>query len=339
MRLFSIFTSFLTIASSITPFTNALQINPNSPNASLLLHLPEPTSWFKDIAARRDGSLLVVRLDQPSVYLVHPDTGTSSTITTFTNVTGALGIAEYAPDVFAVTIGDFDIPTLSSTPGTYSVASLDLSKGLNADGTVTPTTLAAVPAASNLNGITFRGPSTLYAADSKGAQISSIDTHTRAVGVAVPSSPLLTSDTIGLPLGVTALKWDARGQQLVLVNANQKILGQIPALGATGFGAPAQIASSLATGGAEYDGFDLDPYQGNIYVVTGPTNTLNFVSRDGSEQSVITPSSSSSGNATILGGTGTGWGRAQKEKSTLYVTTNGEVATGAQLIAYQFASD
>lgn len=314
-------------------------INSQSPTARELIHLPEPASFFKDIVARRDGSLLVVRLDKPIVYLVDSTTGAYSIITTFSNianVTAALGIVEYAPDVFAVSVGLYIPQLVSSTPGSFRLATLDLSKGLNADGTVTPTTLATVPAAKNLNGLAFRAPSTIYASDSTGFQIWSVDTKTRGVSLAKPPTPLFSITTVGFPLGITALGWDDRGNQLYFVNADQNIIGIIPASG-SGLGAPRKIASGSTTGGVEYDDFDFDPFQGNVYITTGPTSTVNFVSRDGTQQYAIVPNLVAS-NATILGSTSVAFGRGKSNTDVLYITTSGELILGAQLISWTFST-
>lgn len=312
-----------------------------SPHVRKILEQPRG-SWLENIAVRSDGSLLATRLDVPEIYLIDPQSGRSSLLASFPNVTGALGIAEYEPDVFAVAVGNLSLTTLSSTPGSYSVQSIDLNQGEGRVKKVAPKLLAHLGGAENLNGLTFRAPNTLYSSDSFGGRIWSVDTRTGKTDIAVGQDPLLQPTEESF-LGVNGLRWDTCSQSLYFTNWAQVILGRVPFNG-SGFEPAEKVADGSSLGLTAYDDFALSPYKGSFFATTNRDNSVEFISNNGKEQIIVAGALNST---ELAGATSAAFGRTPDTENILYVTTSGGLAgpvnndtsngiTGAKIVALEF---
>src|SRR5436190_22690083 len=80
-------------------------------------------SWVENISIRPNGNILLTRLDVPELWEINPLSRSTSynarLVYTFPNATGLTGIAEVAPDVFAVTAGDTTNP--AGHAGAFSI--------------------------------------------------------------------------------------------------------------------------------------------------------------------------------------------------------------------------
>lgn len=142
------------ITTSITP-TLALPTVPvttNPSSISTIFQFNRNGTWLENLAVSPNGKLLATRLDGPELWLIDPaNTNTAkagSSFYTFPNATSLLAINEVDRDVYAVVAGNFSIPTVTSTPGSYVIWRLDASS--------TPPSasiLARIPKAGFLNGI------------------------------------------------------------------------------------------------------------------------------------------------------------------------------------------
>ena len=308
-------------------------IDPSSAKARQI-YRAEPGSWFENLLVRSNGNILATRLDIPSLYEIDPKSGAAAVIVNFTGVTAASGIAEYAPDVFAVIVGNLTTQGgVSATPGTYSIQTVNLTTGLGPNGKVTPTLLADIPGGELVNGLAFQPPSTLYASDSSAYNIWGIDTKTRAVTVASPRNMLYDNSTAGgIPLGINGLKWDANAHELVWTNTDQLSVGLTPFVGRK-LAAPVKLATGI-NGTIGYDDFDIDR-EGNYYLAN-VGDKITYLRHDGKTQFFIEQN-----NTLVLDEpTATHFG-VDATKNVLYIATAGRIdgnAVGAQIVEYTFNS-
>lgn len=99
-----------------------------------------PNATFHDIeniAVRSNGQLLLNMITEPSIYYLDPRKGNSTAqlLYTFPNATSLVGIAEYAPDQFAIAVGNYTVKTKVSVrvlspsgPSTFDLPLLPLSR-------------------------------------------------------------------------------------------------------------------------------------------------------------------------------------------------------------------
>ncbi|KAH7104132.1 hypothetical protein BKA62DRAFT_767893 [Auriculariales sp. MPI-PUGE-AT-0066] len=130
----------------------------------------ESANFIENIAVRSNGHVLLTSIRQPSLYTLDPcvDTSTASTLVTInsTTVNGLSGIAEYAPDKFAVIgalWGDFVATNLSVWTFDARTHPVTATKVLDLDGpgvangmTVLPGVPGAVLVSDSILGAVWR---------------------------------------------------------------------------------------------------------------------------------------------------------------------------------------
>ncbi|KAJ5902790.1 hypothetical protein N7495_003318 [Penicillium taxi] len=221
-------------------------------------------SWIGNIVLRPDGNLLLTRLDVPEVWAVNTTSGNATLAYSFPNVTSCFGISEIDTDVFAVVVGNFSTKTYAPTPGTFAVQQLDF----QAQGNPVASTIAALPEAQALNGMTTftRDSRLVLIADSPKGAIWKVDVDSGEYSVALNDTTMTPSGD-GLPLGVNGLKSldgyiyysSTTRMQFCRVKVNDD---------ATAAGDYEVIASGFLP-----DGLDVAP-DGTAYIATDPQNSV-----------------------------------------------------------------
>lgn len=281
----------------------------------------EVDAHLENLAIRANGEVLVTRVDKPYLYLVNPQNSTYFLIKDFENKTSTLGIAEYQPDVFAISVGSASPATLMGIPGSWEIVSVNLTDGLDSKNQVNSTLLAAVPEAALLNGAAFRTPSTYYAADSQLGLIWGIDLNSGDVTVAVPNHELLNRTT--KQLGVNGLRWVDTEQALYFTNSGLGIVGRVPLLSNNTFDSPERLAKSLTNVSvSSWDDIAVRD-NGDIFGTTGNGNTINYISADGKQQEIVVGAKNS---LTVPGPTSAQFGRLEGDFDVLYVTFMGSAS-------------
>ncbi|KAF2640545.1 hypothetical protein P280DRAFT_469300 [Massarina eburnea CBS 473.64] len=308
----------------------------SSGNTTLIYQFPNGT-WVENIAVRNNSQLLLTIFTSPDLYSLDPTTSNAepTLLHTFANATATFGITEYAPDVFAVAVGNFSL-TSGTTPGSYAVYRVDFSA--SEDDKPDIELIAAVPDADALNGIcTLPNDSgSLLLADIKKGQVFRMDLETGESTVVVPSTNSLTmiADSSFGPAGIDGIH--VLDDYLYTANI---ATGDFGKLAITSNGTlvantdPVVIAQ--AADGAYWDDFVLDD-EGNAYAVTGSGNTLLMISPEG----VQTLLAGDLNSTELAQPTSVNWSRGEGNKR-LYVVTagglqapvNGDEVVGGQVVA------
>ena len=301
-----------------------------------IYQFPNVGTWVENLAVRANGQLIVSRLDQPIIQHVDPFTPGKEPVTiyTFPDVEGALGIAEYAPDIFAVITGNVSGTTGKSTPGSFAVWKIDM-RSYYGPNTATVTKITDLPTALLLNGAATLNfiEGTILLADSQAGAVIRVDTSKGTYTVVQEDATMAVNPNGGPPLGINGLR--VHDGYLYFTNTGRNIFVRVPIHpDGTAKGAYETLVTN-AVGG--YDDFAVDVF-GEFFLCQGPGNTLAKVTvkgNVGTEQEVA-------GNATseaIAGNTSARFGRTIADLTTLYVTTNGDVregppfAEGAKIVA------
>jgi hypothetical protein len=305
--------------------------------ARLVYQFPNST-FIENVAIRPNGQLVLNTFDDARIYTIDPSAAEPEPklVAKIPGVTGVTGIAQIAPDVFAVSGGINDIPNFTWEAGSAQIWTLDLSKPCDAAKPLLKN-IAKLPQAEILNGMTSlpSSPHIILSVDSKTGILYRIDTQTELVDVAFQSDMLgLGSDPI-LPLGANGIH--VYEEHLWFTNSAQGFFGRVK-IESTGesAGEPEVISRLMnnSTVPMAYDDFT-QAANGDFYVTQHP-QYLFKISSEG-EQTIILD-----GSTSIVPIAPTA-AAASSDLSKVYVVTGGSQTegnlAGGQVIELSFDSD
>jgi len=273
-------------------------------------------SFLENIVARSNGDLALTSLSHPRVYTIDPraKTPTPRILATISSPTVNItaGIAEYAPDRFAVLGALFNARTFGAW--NLSVWTIDARRSSIPAVAVK---VVDIPEAGLGNGLTVLPgvPGVVLVSDSPRGIIWRVDLLKGTYELVV-QDPLLAPNPTGLPLGINGIR--VLNGQLWFVNTNKGFLAKAP-ISNDGRSIALENTTQLSTmpaGQGGYDDFAVDA-KGRFWIATHPDSV-----------DVVVPS----GQQTVLGGfnvtangrgpTSAAFGRScKKEEKTLYVVT------------------
>lgn len=242
---------------------------------------------LENIAVRPNGQILATNMNSNNLYAVNPTAKTSSTALQVTGATGLSGIAEYAPDLFAVIGGK----------GIYKV-----------DFTTTPpksSLIKTITEASNLNGLATLDNSTVLVADAGKGSVYRFDVNTGAYAEAIKDPTMAPSG--GIPFGIDGIRvldnvlWYTN----IFRNSFHKVT--IDPVSAKAVGSVTTLWTNLMG-----DDLCIGPNK-KIYVTTNGRNSLVEVDPASSSPTPKTI-------ATIQGSTACHFGRTDADKNVVYVS-------------------
>lgn len=251
-----------------------------------LYRFPNQTR-VENICVLHNGSLLFTLLSEPSVYLLDPKFPNPPVLVQHIPArTSVQGIVQLDPDTVAVIAGNLSAYTLDSTPGSYSVFLLALSRQRP------PRIVSSfpIPGGNLLDGMTTlpHSPQHLLIADGTLGVVWRLNVRTGAVDQAI-SNPLFTKNA-GNPVpalnGVRAL-----GQYLYFSNSNKALLGRIRI---TADGSPAGNPAEVLAydfAGTTYDDFYIT-HDRTVFIASVTGNSINRITPDG-KQTVLVGSANS----------------------------------------------
>ena len=140
----------------------------------------DPITWVENLAIRPNGKILPITTTSPLLNELDPATGTLQLVHDFSSYGNAIqGIAEVAPDVFAVNVLTCTIAAnLSCTPGSVSSWVVDYKRSRWPHAKPNIRMVAGFPDAGFLNGIAALDSNTVLIADSFLGGIWSLNIHT-----------------------------------------------------------------------------------------------------------------------------------------------------------------
>ncbi|KAL1840008.1 hypothetical protein VTJ49DRAFT_925 [Mycothermus thermophilus] len=240
---------------------------------------------LENLAVRPNGQILATNMNQATLYAVDPVSKTSTTALTVSGATGLSGIAEYAPDVFAVIGGK----------GIYKV-----------DFTVSPprsSLIKTISEANNLNGMCTFDNSSVLVADAGRGLVYKLDVHTGAHETVLQDPTMAPSGFV--PFGIDGIRY--KDGVVWYTNIFRNSFHKIPVDPVT-----ARATGPVTTLWNNLMGDDLcfGP-NGKIYVTTNGRNSLVEV-----DPAVGTPRQI----ATVTGSTACAFGRTESDKNVAYVT-------------------
>jgi len=203
---------------------------PSPRDAVSILYTFTDGAYLENIAVRANGDLIINSLGNGRVYSIDPTASnpTPSTLVQFDPqvASGVFGIAEHAPDKFAVIAAHVNFTTI--TAENVTVWSIDLNgcaKGTRS--AVAPRKIADLPEAGLANGLTkFHGDG-LLASDARLGVIWSVNTRTGAVRKTADDDALKAPNLDGFPLGVNGVHVSRDGSRLYFSNTNTRVVSQV----------------------------------------------------------------------------------------------------------------
>ncbi|KAK5703745.1 hypothetical protein LTR97_002758 [Elasticomyces elasticus] len=312
---------------------------PQADNAApvrLLYEYPVGT-WIENIAVRSNGDLLLTVLNVPHLDQVSPykANATPETIHSFPNALSVFGIAEIAPDVFAMAVGNFTL-TGGVQPGSFSIWSVSFTM----HDTMEAHKIADLPQATFLNGLCSLpgtgSPKDFLVGDIKQGLIYYVDTSTGDYGVAINNSfTAAVSDPVFGTAGVNGMH--VHDGDLFFTNTGQALFAKMHIhTSGTPAGEPTIVARVLNSS-MEFDDFAIK--DNDAYLVTGSGNSIERVGLEGTSKGRIVAGSLNS--TQFAEPTSCAFGRTEADRHILYVVTagglatpvDGDVTVGAQVLA------
>ncbi|KAL2123711.1 hypothetical protein VTJ04DRAFT_76 [Mycothermus thermophilus] len=241
---------------------------------------------LENIAVRSNGQILATNMNQATLYAIDPVSRTSSTALTVSGTNGLSGIAEFAPDTFAVIGGGKNIYKL--------------------DFTVSPpraTLIKTISEANNLNGLSAFDNSSVLVADAGRGVVFKLDVNTGEHALVLDDPTMKPSGFI--PFGIDGIRY--RDGVVWYTNIFRNSFHKIPVDPVT-----ARATGPVTTLWNNLMGDDLcfGP-NGKIYIATNGGNSLVEV-----DPAVGTPRQV----ATVTGSTACAFGRTERDANVAYVT-------------------
>jgi len=276
--------------------------------------------YAENLAVRANGKVLVTVIGAPEIWQIDPVTSTGELLYTFPGGTQSgnctLGITEYAPDVFAVVVGDFDIPSVSGVPGSWAIWSLDFGSGA-----VVVEKITDISQAVFLNGLTSLAPEQnghfVMVADSYRGMIYRVNMITKQWIYFLNSQTLQPNSTAAIQLGVNGVR--IHDNYVYYDNsARSPMFARVPVPGGA-----IQVIAAAATFpvNPSYYGFDDFAFDttGNAWMATNPSRSIVKISSRGRQ--VV--KAGGLGNTMLGGCTSLQFGRGL-DSNILYVNVNGQ---------------
>ncbi|KAH8197819.1 hypothetical protein TruAng_008017 [Truncatella angustata] len=309
--------SLLSLALGLVRAVTALTARNTLLDVSTIFQCKEVGTWIENVATRENGDLLFTMVEPtPQLYTVidpSEETRTTELIYEFPNMTGLLGIAESAHDVFAVVGGSF-YSTANPVLGSFSIWTVDLNhvdsaaitKIMDLPYEAFPNGLEAVPGETGV----------VMLASSLGA-LYRVDLNTRTCVVAAELPEMRPVSGAILPLGINGIK--IRDGHLYWTNSFASTIYRIPidAHGIVPESSSAEVVATLP--GTFLDDFAMGP-DGTMWVTTNPNNTVVAVNSDGKKMEIVAGSQQSSDTAGVIAAA---FGRTRSDQQILYAVTSG----------------
>ncbi|KAK2595102.1 hypothetical protein QQS21_007187 [Conoideocrella luteorostrata] len=191
-----------------------------------LYRFPNDT-FIENIAVRSNGHLLISTFDNAKLYSVEPCLGAAkvSVVAQVPNATALLGIAEIAPDVFAISAGNFIKEERAFEKGSGRIAIVRLNRCAAENPTVE--TVAWIPETRMLNGMVAlpENRHIILSADSINGRLFRINTANGVIDVVFQDKTLLPGSDGVIPVGVNGLR--IYKKYLYFTNSGQQFFARV----------------------------------------------------------------------------------------------------------------
>ncbi|KAH7360244.1 hypothetical protein BKA65DRAFT_181159 [Rhexocercosporidium sp. MPI-PUGE-AT-0058] len=300
---------------------------------STVYALPEG-HYAENLAVRSNGKVLVTVIGAPEIWQIDPATSTGELLYTFPGgpdeIYGncTLGITEYAPDIFAIVAGKFDISSVSGVVKTWAIWSLDLSAG-----DVDIDLISPISPAVFLNGMTSLPPDQngnfLLVADSYLGIIYRVDIVEGTWTIFLDDPSLKRNTSAAIQLGVNGIR--LHNNYLYFDNSGQApMFARVPVSEDLTADGSVEVIAAAATFpvNAQYYGYDDFAFDrnGDAWLATNPSGSIVKIDSDGGQVVEV----GGLNDKTLTGCTSVQFGRGS-HSTILYANANGQ---GGQLLMF-----
>lgn len=306
----------------------------------LLFEYPKGT-WLENIAVRPSGELLLTHLEKPQLDQFNPleSSARPEEVHTFEDVLSLSGIAEIAPDSFAVTLGNFSFES-GAQKGSWSIWGVDFSKKQTTSVSVDE--IASIPDAVFPNGMcnvpSSKYPNDILYGDIRKGAVWRIDTETGSSALDINNTlTAAIQDPIFGTSGVNGIH--IQDGVLYFVNSAKRLFASLPV---KTDGTPAGDPKIITRVHKPETVFYFDDFaikDDDAFLVTGSGNSIERIGLDGMPKGQIIVGNLNS--TQFAGPTSAAFGRTERDRHILYVATSGaqaapvdgNITTGAQILA------
>jgi hypothetical protein len=258
--------------------------------------------WVETMAVRQNGNLLLNRLDTPELWTLDPSTKQASKLLSFTGALGLTGIAELSPDVFVVVTGDFNTKSFALGSGSYAVYKVDLT-----GSTPKSTLVKKVPESGFFIGVAPFNNDTIFIADASKGALYQMTISTGEYAIAMQDAKMKAPSSAAIQEGIHGVKY--HDGYVYFTNTFGNTFNKIKVDTATGKTTGSIIPINTSLQGPEDFTISSD---GTAYIATLNGGAIFKVTADGKATQFAAAAQCSS----------CAFGRTDKDKSTLYISTS-----------------
>lgn len=317
---------FISLATSILalPHTGPNPTgSPNLPLPSRVLYQFPKGSWIENLAVRSDGDLLLDVMSTPSLYLLDPRAKTPQPqlLYTFPDTLGVLGITELQHDVFYIITGNYSLTTGSDGPGTYALWKVELSGQHNATKAIARK-VTDIPEARLLNSvIPLREDGegdTVLISDSDLGVVWQLNVNTAEYSILIDVPEMKYPPGAALPIGINGLR--LRGDHLYWANSEQNLFCRVKVdCNGKAMGAVEVLVRNVTF----IDDFVFDK-DGTAWLALDESWEIGTIKAGQANATIVLGASD---QLTVAGPTSVKFGRSSGFEDTLFVATNGGLAS------------
>lgn len=291
------FSYILALVASLASAT----VLPRQSSAASSVYKLSGNAWIETVAVRSNGDILLARLDVPELWSVNPSTKAGSKLLSFTGGIALTGLTELSPDVFAVVVGNITVRgAISVKAGSWAVWKVDLTGSSPKANLV-----KAVPESGFFIGVTPFNNDTIFIADAGKGAVVKIKISTGEYSTVLADPTMKAPSSAAIQEGIHGIQY--HDGQLFFTNTFGNSYNKIAVDKTTGkVGAVTPIKTAMSSP----EGFTLGP-DGTAYMAQMSGGVIKITS-DGKQSSVASVSSASCA----------AFGRTDKDKNTLYVSTS-----------------
>ncbi|OCL04744.1 NHL repeat-containing protein, partial [Glonium stellatum] len=251
----------------------------------------------ENLAVRPNGQLLVTFMDTNQLWSLDPASKSANKIVTFSGTSSTAGITEVTPDVYAVIAGNYSFQG-GNKAGSWGIWKVDMT-GSSPKASV----VKIIPESGMFNGLTTLDNDTVLIGDGAKGAVYRLSMSTGAYSIVIQDASMTPPASAPVPIGIDGVRY--RNGYVYFTNIFKNTFSKVQVdSNGKATGTITQIWTNSTP-----DDFTITS-DGTAYVAS--SGTIFKVTSDGKAAKI----------ASVASATSCAFGRTEKDKNMLYVTSS-----------------